>query len=394
MKHKDLTVILDEIYPLVSKSCKNKISSYRQHMNKFINDRHEDLYAIAPYRRIYYNDNDSKSLFSSLGLNQMQIKNIIKKTDFYNIRRLSYNVAKDEDVAILTCMVKYFTENKNTKMLDLCLINLCFSGKMYPSIHYGSFKYVQPIEYKFVMDYVVNNMLNNKFDLKVHGTVIGAIRSIAETWVDTYKDRIDSFTDEDFLYITLQLRSRIKSFMKNIATLYYKAYEDKDQYINFNSDNYSDEEFRLADSDSLKAERIIDATMNKISTLSVNYKYCKMSANSSVKTDEIKNIIEYIIKNDTKNLSRVREFVSLIIYTYFQNSKYKDVRNVEFIRYTTQPKPNAKDKNIIRIKEITEGFLDESSERFRTRKRRLATKNDYIRAVTMYFTLLIHYTSL
>ena len=54
----------------------------------------------------------------------------------------------------------------------MAIVNMAFSGKFYPSIHYGFFKKVQPVEYKWVMDYVVNNMLTGKFDLKSKGNVI------------------------------------------------------------------------------------------------------------------------------------------------------------------------------------------------------------------------------
>ena len=182
--------------------------------------------------------------------------------------------------------------------------------------------------------------------------------------------------------------------MKNIASLYYEAYENKSQYITYASDDYSDTGYRLADTDSLMAERIIDKAVNIASTMSVNYKYCKMSADSLVRTDEIKDIIEYIIKNDTKQLTEVREYISLLVYTYFAQSKDKDVRTANFIKYSIQPKPNTKDKNILRIKDITENWLMQASKRYIHRRNRVATRNSYTRSVVMYFTLLIHYSAL
>ena len=279
-------------------------------------------------------------------------------------------------------------------MLDMAIVNMAFSGKFYPSIHYGFFKKVQPVEYKWVMDYVVNNMLTGKFDLKSKGNVINAVKSISNTWLDTYTDRFKDFEDDDCVYLIQQLHGRIKSFMKNIASLYYEAYENKSQYITYASDDYSDTGYRLADTDNLMAERIVDKAVSQITTLSVNYKFCKMSADALVKTDEIKDIIEYIVKNDTKQNSEIREFISLIVYTYFAQSRNKDVRTAEFIKFSIQPKPNTKDPNMLRIKDITEKWLMESSKRYVHRRNRLATKNSYHRSVLMYFTLLIHYSAL
>ena len=53
------------------------------------------------------------------------------------------------------------------------MIYLSFSGKFYPSIHYGLFPKFPPSEYRHIMEYVVNNKLNNKYDLKREGSVFG-----------------------------------------------------------------------------------------------------------------------------------------------------------------------------------------------------------------------------
>ena len=103
------------------------------------------------------------------------------------------------------------------KDAELATIYLSFSGKFYPSLHYRSYP-IAPA--KHVMEYVVNNVLTSKYDLKTYGNVIGAIKSVGKTWLDAYKSKFKSFTDEDVVYLLQQLYSRIGSFMKNIATEY------------------------------------------------------------------------------------------------------------------------------------------------------------------------------
>lgn len=391
---KNTTAILNKIYPLVESSIKKNLNSYKKYLGKFISDRSEDLYDIAPYRRIYFTQKDEDDLFNVLHIDRKTISAYLSDTYYASIASFNPAAAKDECTVVLLCILRYFWKIKDPKMLDLAIVNIAFSGKFYPSIHYGFFKKVQPVEYKWVMDYVVNNMLTGKFDLKSKGNVINAIKSISNTWIETYKDKFKDFEDDDCVYLIQQLHGRIKSFMKNIASLYYDAYENKSQYITYASDDYSDTGYRLADTDNLMAERIIDKSVNQLTTLSVNYKYCKMSADALVKTDEIKDMIEYIIKNNAKENSEIREFVSLIVYTYFNQSKSKDVRTVDFIRFSIQPKPNTKDPNLLRIKDITEKWLMESSKRYVHRRNRLATKNSYHRSLLMYFTLVIHNSAL
>lgn len=391
---KNTEAIVKKIYPIVEAQIKKNLSNYKRYLGKFISDRSEDLYDIAPYRRIYFTPKDEEELFNTLKIDKKVISNHMEDTYYAKIASFNPTAAKDECTIILLCLVRYFWKARDSKMLDMAIVNMAFSGKFYPSIHYGFFKKVQPVEYKWVMDYVVNNMLTGKFDLKSKGNVINAVKSISNTWLDTYTDRFKDFEDDDCVYLIQQLHGRIKSFMKNIASLYYEAYENKSQYITYASDDYSDTGYRLADTDNLMAERIVDKAVSQITTLSVNYKFCKMSADALVKTDEIKDIIEYIVKNDTKQNSEIREFVSLIVYTYFAQSRNKDVRTAEFIKFSIQPKPNTKDPNMLRIKDITEKWLMESSKRYVHRRNRLATKNSYHRSVLMYFTLLIHYSAL
>ena len=71
-------------------------------------------------------------------------------------------------------------------------------------------------------------------------------------------------TDEDVADLIQQLHGRIKSFMANIASMYYKVYNDKDHYFTYDSDNADEENYRIADNNSLKAERYVENTMNII----------------------------------------------------------------------------------------------------------------------------------
>lgn len=393
---KNTEAIKKEIYPLIAKSMGSRISAYKKYIGDFISVRQEDLYDTAPCRRIFFTNEDKDRFFKAINVDPNQVIKGLQHTYYASQSNFNPAAAKDETTVAMLCVIRFFLQNKTKykNELSMALVNYAFSGKMYPSIHYGFFKVVQPIEYRYVMDYVVNEMLTNKFGLKVQGNVIGAIRSMSETWVETYEKRFKEFDDEDCVYLIQQLHGRIKSFMKNIASLYYKAYENKDQYINYSSDDFSEENFRLANSDITLAETFINKAMNKVINEGINYKYCQMASSSLVHTDEIKAIIEWIVKNDTRALDQVKELISLLVFNYMANSKDKNVRNVEFIVYSATPKPNSKDKNYLRQKEIVEGWLDNGSSRYRRRKTSINTKNMYIRAVTMYFTLITHYANL
>ena len=114
-----------------------------------------------------------------------------------------------------------------------------------------------------------------------------------------------------------------------------------------------------------------------------------MASDSNIKTDEIKSIIE-TIQMDNTNLVLIKEFMNILIVEYLKNSKDKSVSGIDFINASIAAKPNSKNPNIIREKEIIEKLLDENSTQYRKRKSREATKNSYHRALIAYYTLIIN----
>ena len=385
---KNTDVLVKQLYPKVANSLDKGLNRYKSCISRFIGNRNKELFDIAPCDRIYFGQTDLDDFYISLGITEVDIRKVLEGTYYYHIPAFNPRAAKDEFTVAQMMAIRYFFLKKKEKELELSLIYLAFSGKFYPSIHYAMFPKVQPSEHRYVMEYVVNNELSQKYDLKSQGNVIGAIKSVCKTWVASYEKRFKEMDDEDVVYLIQQLHNRIKSFMKNIASLYYKAYEDK-EYLTYDSENHSEEGYRLVGTDSTKAQKAIEKTMTVITSSDINYKLCKMASNNDVHTEEVKSIIESIM-NDKDSLVEIRELVTLIICTYFEQSKTKDIRDIDFITFSVAPKPNSKDPHILRQKEIVENWLEDGSPAYRKRKTRLATKNSYFRSVFVYFTLLIH----
>ena len=276
------------------------------------------------------------------------------------------------------------------KELELAMIHLSCSGKFYTSIFHGSFPITDPQPH--IMEYVVNNMCTNKFDIVREGNVIGAMKSICNTWIKTYDSKFKEFEDDDVAYLAQQLHNRIKSFIVNIASLYYDAFENRDLYITYDADDVSEDNYHLADSDSFKMQRSVESTMNYMNTHGIDYRLCKMSSNNLIKNEELKSIIENILA-DNNNMLMVRELITLMIVCYFtygdNKTKIKDVRDLEFISYSIKAKPNSKDQYIVKQKEIVDKLLINNAEHFNRRKNRKETYNAYVRSINSYFSLLI-----
>ena len=387
-----MTSVIDKkIYPIVQNTLSKSIKKYKDMMSKFINARHSSLYDTFPATRMLYGQQDADELFDVFGYKgkEAELQSIINETYYGRIANFNPRAARNPVTVLGMCIIKYFFNKKDQQNLELAMIYLSFSGNFYPSIHYAQYPKALPADYRFVCDYVVNNDLSDKYDLKKTGSVIGTIKSITNTWITTYDDRLKgSSDDEDYVYMIQQLHVRIKSFIKNTAEAYYRCYNNKD-YLTYDSDDMSQDNFRLTENDSTKIEAVTQRTLTYITSHDVDYRICKMCSDSNIKTEEIKSIIESIVKN-TDNIDDIKELVMLIVSNYFEVSKTKDVRDIEFISYTIKAKPNTKNKNILRQNEIIEQFLCENSMAYNRRKSRIATRLSYNRAILTYFTLLIN----
>ena len=383
----DTTAIKKKLWPIVETAMdkSSSRSNYKKLVNEFISNRYEALYDSLPCDRILCSEIEMDKLFDAVGIDKKIVSEAISETYYGNVDNFNPLAAKHEFTVLMICIIKYFKTKKMEKDCDLAMLHLSFSGKFYPSLHYRSYPTVVPVRH--IMEYVVNYKLSNKFDLITKGSVIGAVKSVATTWIDSYDDRLKSLEDEDIVYLIQQLHSRIGSFVKNIATEYYAAYDDKD-YIAYSSDSLDSEDFHLADSDMLRLSKYVESTMNVINTNGVEYKICKMCSDSNITPTEVKAIMDSIIGN-RENIPQIKECITLMISLYFETGEY-DVANINFITQTIAPKPNAKQKEIVRLKEIIEEWLCESGTAYLRRRSRLATKNSYERAVRMYFALIIH----
>ena len=381
------TAILDMAYPEVEAKLSKPISTtrYKQFMSRFMQKRQQQLYANIPSKQIYYGDEDVKDWFASTDIDRKIIRKAIRNTYFSSIPNFNPRGAKDDSTIALLCMVRYYLLNNKQQELNLALINLSFSGKMYPSIFYGSYKFEPP---EHIMEYVVNRMLNNKFDIAKYGNVINTVRSIAETWINTYKDKLKSFSDDDCKYLIQQLHNRIGSFMHNIAELFYDAYYNGSSYLTYDSDDVSEDNYHLADNDSFKIDRIVENSMKEITTKGIDYANCKRASNTMVKFDELKAIFDSIISNND-NIALIKEYATLMVALYFQDSNTKNINDISFISYSIKAVPNTHNKYVLRKKDLIDKILINNAENFARRRSRAATESAYYRAFNAYMALTI-----
>lgn len=383
------SVIFNTIYPVIEPLIKKNENKFHEHVSKFFNKNHELVFDIGPYDRIYYGEKDKEDLFNAVGIKENELLNLMQNIFYMD---LNYNpqCAKEPYVILLYCIIRYFIKNNKSRLAELATIYLCFSGKFYASLHGEFFRKFPPSKYRSVMDYVINNMLSAKFDIKSKGHLFGAIQSLCQTWLDTYGKKIEgNMDDEDIGKNIQQLRDREKSFLKNIANLYYEAYENK-YYMNYETDSLDEDNFRLTTSDATEAARITEATMNFMTSNYVSMSTCNSCKDKNVKATELKAILDNIM-GDVKVLPLLRRTINLLVCNFKRNFPGVKISDIRFLEYSIEMKPNTKDKYLIEIKENIVYLLQNYSANYKIRsQRRKETETSYRRCLTMYIAMTIY----
>ena len=387
---KNTSVRVNKIYPIIEKSLTRNTKQLKDCIGRYITSRYNELYDDAPYHRIYFGKNEIDDFFKSVKISEDEVLGHLKNAFFWD---MDYNPpqVKEPFVIAVLCCIRYYLIKNNKKMAELCSIYLAFSGKFYASVHGQLFPKFPPSEHRPVMEYVVNNQLSMKFELKKEGNLFGAIRNLCITWLNTYGTLIKSksFDDQDAGAVIQQLRDREKSFLKNIANLYYKAYDNKD-YLNYESDNLTDgSDFRIADNNSTNALQLTEKVLTFVTTNTIDFKFCKMCSDQNIKPEEIKFIMESILSNNDY-IEDIRTVVNILIMDFMRKNEGKSIGSLDFVSYSMKAKPNTKDTDLIKLKNIITGWLDEKSPEYVKRKHRPATATSYYKAVLTYMVLVIN----
>ena len=385
------TVINDELYKLVS----DKLSTPAGHRKfmaniaSFMNQKSRQLNDIAPYHNILFNATDVNKLFTSIDLKESDVKNILSKCFFWN-QDYRPKCAKEPYVQVLACAFRYYIKNDDSKSAKLVAIYLCFSGKFYASIYSNYWRY--PVK-DTIMDYVINNMLSDKFDLRKEGTILKSIDKMCNTYLEKYRSDFKKELDDDDYSkkIIQQLRDRLKSFLKNIFVLYKQAAEEK-LYMNYETDSLNPEDFHITDSDSNKAARLTEAAVGVLTSQRINVEFCNQAQDTtnSVGADQIKNILQSIILVDSGNIPKIKRVINILICSFYgAYPNNKDTNSAEFIQYAAKPKPNTKDPLLKEMKNTVIEWLSQDAAYRRSSVSRPATANAYYRGILLYFAFLV-----
>lgn len=381
------TVIKTELYPKIEKTFKDpaNVKKLERIIARFFDRHTEALSAPGPMKQVMFVDRDADEFFSLCGVTANELKELAKKSkDIHSDKE----TAKYPFNTFMPTVIRYFSVNKNDKMGKLCTVMQILS--MYPLLYRKYFKF-DPNEN--IMQYTISN-LSGKYSIKQAGTVLAAITEMAVSVYELYREDFVNGYDITVVHYSLALRTRLNSFMKNIFGEFKKNH-DEGKYLNTEYEVNDGEDFREANASIYEINQITDKTVMKLIVDGPSAKLISAAAkNNQVSVNELRNYVSGLVINERRD--QVRKIVESILYIFIIDGAHNvnEINSDKFLLYCLDvyKRSNTTDANVIAIKKVLDEWLDEAGLYKKTQ--RLATLNNFRRALYVYFVLSIQYANI
>ena len=160
--------------------------------------------------------------------------------------------------------------------------------------------------------------------------------------------------------------------------------------MNYDSDDYSEENYHIADNLSYQIKRITDATVLKLNTYGPNMALANLAAQiTQVSQNEIRNVITHLTDKDTEDVRKLCELI-LILFLSDPKNDLSSIRTQEFLLTSIEiyKKSNTNDKVILDMKDILSKWLTKYSPKY-NKTNRQATLSNFRKSIFVYFVLYI-----
>jgi hypothetical protein len=348
----------------------NKVQSV---IRRYI-EKQASLYGTrAPTVRIPFTDYDKADLFKAAGISADSIKRCVSelRSNDIDIRNHIINDPFNELCSILTGFYfrhkNRFKTPKDPYTYPHHFTSLYLAMRFYCSAYISSFPKGDPSP--DVMDYTIEN-LSRKFLLKKANNIFDIVRYYSETNIENREDELVRGSDVDYVYYCTSLATRIKGFMKSLATQFY-ANKEENNKTQTETASRQDEEGEFFVGQTSNISSVLESSVRKIITKFVSETTIDNTildyacTKTKFSKPKLAIILNRIRENDATT-SKLQQILSNIIMYYLIESKkgVDTIRSKEFITkmidlYSIS---NTKNEIIINIKKLLEEVIVENAE--------------------------------
>jgi hypothetical protein len=385
---KGTSIIHDECYDIVAEALKKGGNEFSSYVVKFMDKNSQSLFATTMGGRVFYNTEVEAELFRICGMRKDNFQTIMSKTD---VIQGHWKVGNEPVYYLLLLVQRYYFNMKKEKEQHLAL--MMFGVISYSIQQRRYFKYATGVGFDNVMSYTINQ-LSQKFLIKQHGTVYGALAATLDKSGDTYSELVPSHYDADALLYVTNTSSRINNWVQNFAKEFYKNHESGN-YLNTDQEVDPEEGF-LRDSTnvSMSISKITDNAMLASRMNSPNTRIARLLASSNgISQSELISAVEQI---NRKEEARLKELIRMILTIFLidQHQQVDDICSTKFILYSLRAysKSHTNEPNVLKLKEILDQLLNDYSETY-TKTQRAATQINLRKALFQYYVSHIQNTT-
>ena len=375
-------VILEQLCPIVESHLKSQTNekSMLTSIGKFIDRNMEYLSTSGPCYRITISDKDKTDFYSSIGLNEVMIKEAIKRSSYIGN---SWAIMTNPFYTACAVTIRHFINVGKAANVKLLSFFLCVG--MYPLIHHKYFKYNCN---ENIMNYTVSH-LSNKYKYKQLKSVYSVLEDLSMVCTKTHESKLKVGGDAEFTKYINDMHARLNDNLKNVAVEYYKNHESGN-YLNVDEENNDPDNYREADNSSYIIERIVNDVITKLSMYGPNLKMVSIAAKmGDVSVNEMRNIANCI--TNECNIADFKQMIQSILHIYIFDMQRtdKDIRSKDYIvtMLEVYKRTGEKDINLNTIRKLLDEWvvLTGLSKRI-TRK---ATLSSFKKAMYIFAVLTI-----
>ena len=238
------------------------------------------------------------------------------------------------------------------------------------------------------MNYTISH-LSHKYKYKQLKSLYATLQDLATVCTKTHESRLKVGADIDFTKYINDMHARLNDNLKNVAVEYYKNHESGN-YLNVESDNMDEDDYREADNSSYAVERITNQVGTKIAMNGPNLRLISLAAKlCDVSVNEMRNIAYKITNED--NLHEFKQMVGYLvqIFVFDMHNSVEKIKSRDYLTTMLEiyKKTNNNDANLVGMRKILDNWLVETG--LAKRITRPATLNSFKKAMYLFTALTI-----
>lgn len=377
-------ILATELYPTVKSVLKDNkaVAKFEQIIGSFIDKNSEKFSAAGPTTNIMFTENEKAKVYDLVGIAPNDVKLLNKKSSAV---KAAGTVMNDPFRSLMGMIVRYFSLTKDEKRVKIASVYLGCS--LYPSLFYKYWKYA-PNEQ--IMNYTISE-LSNKYKVRQTGNLLDTLVDICYGAYTLHKPDIDKGLDYGITQFVSAVRTRINSMLKKISLEFYDNYNNG-RYLGTEFESNDEDNYHEAASSIHAVTKVVDTVSMKLVVNGPPIRLVTIAAkNNKVSVNELRNYVNTMVVNE--KLDDIKDIIESIVFIFVYNDQYTtaDINSNDFIVYCMEVyrRSNTTDENVIKIKKILDSWLTELDAYKKTQ--RLATINNFRRALYMFFVMSIQY---